>query len=96
TLDDVKEVLIAGAFGSYIRETSGLTIGLFPELPNGKIKFIGNAASEGARLALVSQEERKLCEELARKSEYIELSSRMDFQDEYVMALYLPNDIFSL
>ncbi|MEG1495762.1 MAG: ASKHA domain-containing protein [Clostridiales bacterium] len=96
TLDDVKEVLIAGAFGSYIRETSGLTIGLFPELPNGKIKFIGNAASEGARLALVSQEERKLCEELARKSEYIELSSRMDFQDEYVMALYFPNDIFSL
>ena len=96
TLDDVSSVMIAGAFGSYIRESSGLIIGLFPELPNGKIEFIGNAASEGARLALVSQEERQLCEELARKTEYIELSSRMDFQDEYVMALYFPNDMFSM
>ena len=67
-----------------------MAIGLFPELPNGKIISIGNAASEGARLALVSQEERELCAELARKSEYIELSSRPDFQDEYVMAMYLP------
>lgn len=96
TLEDVKSVMIAGAFGSYIRETSGLIIGLFPELPNGKIEFIGNAASEGARLALVSSEERRLCDELARKTEYIELSSRMDFQDEYVMALYFPNDIFTM
>ncbi len=96
TLADVDSVMIAGAFGSYIRESSGLIIGLFPSLPNGKIEFIGNAASEGARLALVSQEERELCQELARRSEYIELSSRMDFQNEYVMALYFPNDEFSL
>lgn len=90
TIDDVKELMIAGAFGSYIKVPSALSIGLFPELPNGKHLSIGNAASEGARLALVSAEERALCDELARKAEYIELSSRLDFQDEYVMALYFP------
>lgn len=90
TIDDVKELMIAGAFGSYIKTESALSIGLFPDLPNGKHLSIGNAASEGARLALVSAEERALCDELARKSEYIELSSRLDFQDEYVMALYFP------
>lgn len=90
TIEDMKEIMIAGAFGSYIKVDSAMAIGLFPELPNGKIISIGNAASEGARLALVSQEERELCAELARKSEYIELSSRPDFQDEYVMAMYLP------
>ena len=90
TIDDVKELMIAGAFGSYIKTESALSIGLFPDLPNGKHISIGNAASEGCRLALVSAEERSLCDELARRSEYIELSSRLDFQDEYVMALYFP------
>ena len=90
TIDDVKELLVAGAFGSYIKTESALSIGLFPEIPNGEILSIGNAASEGGRLALISAEERALCDELARKSEYIELSSRLDFQDEYVMALYFP------
>ncbi|MGI5875011.1 MAG: ASKHA domain-containing protein [Bacillota bacterium] len=90
TIDQVKELLVAGAFGSYIKTDSALSIGLFPDLPNGSILSIGNAASEGGRLALVSEAERALCDELARKSEYIELSSRVDFQDEYVMALYFP------
>lgn len=90
TIEDVKELLVAGAFGSYIKPESALSIGLFPSLPKGEILSIGNAASEGGRLALVSVEERELCGELARKSEYIELSSRLDFQDEYVMALYFP------
>ena len=90
TIEDVKELLIAGAFGSDIKVDSALSIGLFPDRPNGEIRSIGNAASEGGRLALVSKEERELCDVLARKSEYIELSSRLDFQDEYVMALYFP------
>ncbi len=90
TIDDVQELLVAGAFGNYIKPDSALSIGLFPVLPKGKIISIGNAASEGGRLALVSSEERELCGELARKAEYIELSSRLDFQDEYVMALYFP------
>lgn len=90
TIEDVKELMVAGAFGNYIKPESALSIGLFPSLPNGKILSIGNAASEGGRLALVSEDERKLCDELARRAEYIELSSRMDFQDEYVMALYFP------
>lgn len=90
TIEDVKELMVAGAFGNYIKPASALSIGLFPELPNGKILSIGNAASEGGRLALVSEEERALCDTLARRSEYIELSSRVDFQDEFVMALYFP------
>ena len=90
TLDDLKEVLIAGAFGSYIRTESALAIGLFPKLNHGQILSIGNAASEGARLALVAKQERALCEELARRSEYIELSSRMDFMDEFIMAMSFP------
>ncbi len=90
TIEDVKEIMVAGAFGSYIRISSALLLGLFPHLPNGQILSIGNAASEGARLALVSREERDLCGELARKAEYIELSARMDFQDEFIMALNLP------
>ncbi len=89
-IEDVKEIMVAGAFGSYIRISSALLIGLFPHLPNGEILSIGNAASEGARLALVSREERTLCGDLARKTEYVELSARMDFQDEFIMALNLP------
>lgn len=91
TFDDVQEALIAGAFGSYIRVESALAIGLFPKLKNGRILSIGNAASEGARLALVSRQERALCQKLARESRYIELSTRLDFQMAFVEALGFPD-----
>jgi len=85
--DDLSEVLIAGAFGNYVNKESALAIKLLPEVPVDKIKSIGNAAGSGAKLALVSKEERLRTSRLATQIEYIELADHADFQDVYVASM---------
>lgn len=79
--DQVDEVLLAGAFGSSIDPRSAQNIGLIPSLPKAKVRSVGNAASLGAIMALVSQESWREAEEISRKVEYIELAVFPNFQD---------------
>lgn len=81
--DDILHILLAGAFGNYIRKESALRIGLLPKVPLERIVFVGNAASSGARLALVSQQYRDRACQLAKKIEYIEIAHEPDFQDVF-------------
>ena len=79
--DDIEQILLAGAFGNYIKKQSALRIGLLPNFPPERIKFIGNAAASGARMILVSAKARQAAKELAEKIEYIEIAHEADFQD---------------
>jgi uncharacterized 2Fe-2S/4Fe-4S cluster protein (DUF4445 family) len=81
--DDIKQVLLAGAFGNYIRRESALRIGLLPNLPLERIHFIGNAAASGAEMILISQNCRTQAEKLARKIEYIEIAHEEDFESVF-------------
>lgn len=86
--EDIEEVLLAGAFGNFIRRENAKAIGLIPDLPLEKIKFIGNAASSGAKLVLLSENMRKKVEEISQNTEYIELSNSLDFQNEFANAMF--------
>ncbi len=88
--DDLDEVLIAGAFGNFINPASALRIGLLPELPEGKIAGIGNAAGAGAILVLISQRERDYARQVAEMAEHIELFRRSDFQDRFAEYMTFP------
>jgi len=77
---DIKQVLLAGAFGNYIRAESALRIGLLPDVPVESIHFVGNAASSGARLLLLSRQCREKGKELASKIKYVEIAHQKDFQ----------------
>jgi uncharacterized 2Fe-2S/4Fe-4S cluster protein (DUF4445 family) len=90
TPKDISEILLAGAFGNYIKKESAMAIGLFPRVPITRITSVGNAAGDGAKLALLSKKERAAAQELARRAEHVELSSRLDFQNEFVNALGFP------
>ena len=81
--DDIEHILLAGAFGNYIRKESALRIGLLPDVPLERIAFVGNAASSGARMALVSQHYRDKARELAGRIEYIEIAHEPEFQDVF-------------
>ncbi|MBN1392491.1 MAG: DUF4445 domain-containing protein [Sedimentisphaerales bacterium] len=81
--NDIKQVILAGAFGNFIRRESALRIGLLPALPVERIHFIGNAAASGAEMALISQNCRTQAGKLARKIEYIEIAHQPDFQDVF-------------
>ncbi|MCK4595720.1 DUF4445 domain-containing protein [candidate division WOR-3 bacterium] len=85
--EDIDRVMIAGAFGNYLRRDSIKEIGLIPESLLDRINFIGNAALKGARLVLLSKRKRKEAEFISKKVEYIELMAREDFGDEFVNAL---------
>jgi len=85
--EDIQEVLLAGAFGNFINKESARRIGLIPYLPLRRIKFIGNAAGIGAEIALFSKKMREVSQEISRKVKYVELSSRPDFQEEFIRAM---------
>jgi len=80
---DIKHVLLAGAFGTYIRKASALRIGLLPDVGPERIIFVGNAAVSGARMILVSRRARALAAGLARKIEYVEIAHQPDFAAVY-------------
>jgi uncharacterized 2Fe-2S/4Fe-4S cluster protein (DUF4445 family) len=88
--DDISEVLLAGAFGNYIRKENAIRLGLIPDFPLDKVRFIGNAAAIGAKMALVSREARKDAERISENTEYIELAMSVDFQNEFMEAMSFP------
>jgi uncharacterized 2Fe-2S/4Fe-4S cluster protein (DUF4445 family) len=88
---DIRRIYAAGAFGTYVDASSAISIGMYPDVPVDRIKFIGNAAGSGARMALRSVALRDLAEELSRKVEYIELAAEKDFQTEFAKAMFLPH-----
>ncbi len=91
TFNDVSKILIAGGFGNYIDVERAITIGLLPDLPIDKFKFLGNTSVMGAYLSLISRHLRKEAEAIAKRMTYLELSVSRSFMDEYVSALFLPH-----
>ena len=89
TENDIEQVIIAGAFGTFISVESGITIGMLPALPLERFKQVGNAAGTGARLALISQSQRLKAEEIARQDRYIELAAVPNFSRKFAEATYL-------
>ena len=90
TAADLDEVMLAGSFGSYINPQSARVIGLVPPVPVDKIKAVGNTASEGAKMALMSFREREVAFEIPQIVEYIELSGEEDFNDRFIGNLGFP------
>jgi uncharacterized 2Fe-2S/4Fe-4S cluster protein (DUF4445 family) len=84
---DVKYVYLAGAFGNYIKPESALAIGLIPDFPQAQIVPVGNAAGSGAKMALLSVGARNEATEILRNVEYLELSGRPDFQEQFAEAM---------
>lgn len=84
---DIEQVLLAGAFGNYIRAESALRIGLLPAVGPERIQFVGNAASSGARMILVSRDCRDHARELARRIEYVEIAHQPGFHDVFADSL---------
>lgn len=87
---DLAEVLVAGTFGSYVRLASALAIGLLPHVPPERVRFVGNAAGAGARLALVDVRARERAGRLARAARFVELAGRADYQEAFVAMLPFP------
>jgi uncharacterized 2Fe-2S/4Fe-4S cluster protein (DUF4445 family) len=78
-ITQIEEIVIAGAFGSYMNSEQAIRIGLLPDVPLQRIHTVGNAAGVGARMLLASRKMRIQALELVQKIEYLELTIYPDF-----------------
>jgi uncharacterized 2Fe-2S/4Fe-4S cluster protein (DUF4445 family) len=87
----VDKVILAGAFGSYIDPEKAMVLGMFPDCDLKNVYAVGNAAGDGARIALLNRDKRAVADEIARKVEYLELTVEPDFQKEFMEAMHIPH-----
>jgi uncharacterized 2Fe-2S/4Fe-4S cluster protein (DUF4445 family) len=86
---DISEIIIAGAFGSYIDVISAVDIGLLPPIPLDHFRQVGNAAGMGAKRALISTSQRTAARSIAAKARYIELAGNSIFNEFFISAMQL-------
>jgi uncharacterized 2Fe-2S/4Fe-4S cluster protein (DUF4445 family) len=90
-LEGVDRVKIAGAFGTHVDREKALIMGLFPDCEIERVSSVGNAAGDGARIALLNRDKREEANWVSRNVEYIELTIEEDFQKEFMAAMHLPH-----
>ncbi len=90
--EEVKEVVIAGAFGSFLKVQSALDIGLLPRLPNAHYRQVGNAALVGAKWALVSNVARERARQIVAQTNYLELTTYPKFNRRFALGMLFPKD----
>ncbi len=88
-LEDLEEVVLAGAFGCYLNLESAMATGLLPRLPAGRFRQVGNAAGDGARQILASCAARTRALAIARRIDYIELTIYPGFRRHFARAMQL-------
>ena len=89
-VESVEEVVIAGAFGAYINLSNAVDIGMFPKFPNASYKQVGNAAMTGAQMVILSCDEQKRAEDIAKKTKPIELATTPGFNRKFAAGIMLP------
>ena len=87
--EEIEQVIIAGAFGSYINVASAVAIGMLPTLPLDHFRQVGNAAGMGAKLALISCGKRAEAQTIASRVHYIELATAPNFNETFIQASYI-------
>lgn len=90
-LERPDKLILAGGFGSYIDKTKAMIIGLIPDLPLEDVYAVGNAAGDGARIALLNVDKRREAGEVARTLRRYELPTDPGFQNQFMLALNFPH-----
>lgn len=96
TPQDIQHIYIAGAFGNYLDIPNAVFVGLLPDVPLERIRFVGNTSVAGARRVLLSEKARRRVHEIARSMTYFELSMDNRFMERYVAGIFLPHTDLSL
>jgi len=84
SFDDIEVFYLAGGFGRHMNPEAAMRIGLLPGIPASRIVQVGNAAIEGASLALLSAARREELEHLVRRVEHCRLETHPQFFDFFV------------
>jgi uncharacterized 2Fe-2S/4Fe-4S cluster protein (DUF4445 family) len=83
-LSQIRRLYLAGGFARYLDVSAACRIGLIPDLPPDRVRQVGNAALEGASIALRSVSRRHALEEAVRRVEHVRLETHPRFFDIFV------------
>ena len=90
-LERVERIVLAGGFGSYIDPRHAMALGMIPDCELSRVKAVGNAAGDGARMMLLDRNKRDEATWAARWVQYVETASELSFQEEFVSAINIPH-----
>ena len=90
-LESPDKIILAGGFGSYIDKEKAMLIGLIPDCVLENVYAVGNAAGDGARIALLNIEKRREIESITRTVERFELPTDPEFQNQFMLATSFPH-----
>ncbi|TEB12979.1 Na(+)-translocating NADH-quinone reductase subunit F [Pelotomaculum propionicicum] len=90
-VDCIDSIVLAGAFGNFIDRESAMVIGMIPDCDLANVVAAGNAAGDGAKLALFDVDKREEAAWIAREIEFIETAIEPDFQKRFVAAMAFPH-----
>ncbi len=89
--EKIASFFIAGGFGQHLNIENAIRIGLLPDLSRERFHYIGNSSLAGAYLTLLSDRNKELAEQIARKMTYVELNTEPRYMDEFTGSLFLPH-----
>jgi uncharacterized 2Fe-2S/4Fe-4S cluster protein (DUF4445 family) len=92
----LSQVIIAGGLGNALDIEKSIILGLLPDLPKEKFRFVGNASITGAKMCLVSKEKFDEAKFVAETMTYIDLSTDNEFMNNYTASLFIPHTDLSL
>jgi len=90
-MEEVSHFYLAGAFGTHIKIPSGITIGLYPDIPQERIICAGNSSLLGARAIL---QDRSLLDDaryFVENTDYIQFGEVANFVDIMSAAQGIPH-----
>ncbi|MDQ2691385.1 MAG: ASKHA domain-containing protein [Chloroflexota bacterium] len=90
-LQSPDKIILAGGFGSYIDKEKAMLIGLIPDCELDRVYAVGNAAGDGARIALLNVEKRNELDAVTRRVERFELPTDPEFQNQFMLATSFPH-----
>jgi uncharacterized 2Fe-2S/4Fe-4S cluster protein (DUF4445 family) len=91
-IQDLDQIYLAGALGNFVNPYSAMRIGLLPMVDPDKIMSLGNAASKGAVMVLLSRPYWQMANELSKSIEHVELSTHLEFNRYFVDNLNFPQE----
>jgi uncharacterized 2Fe-2S/4Fe-4S cluster protein (DUF4445 family) len=90
-VDKVDRIILCGAFGTYIDPLHAMILGMIPDCELDRVFAAGNAAGDGARIALLNRDQRLEAARLAKWVQHVQIATSPQFQEEFVAALGLPH-----
>jgi uncharacterized 2Fe-2S/4Fe-4S cluster protein (DUF4445 family) len=89
--DQLEAIYVAGGFGNYLDVRQAITIGMLPDVPVERIRFVGNSSIAGAKMALMSRAALGKAEEIAGRMTYFDLMTHPGYMDAFIQANFLPH-----